>query len=128
MKKLAILTLLTFSLTACGLLDFLSNDTNPGIEGESEMQVSRQVTGEVIEFIGDCAFDGICAYVVETDSGEAITVIWVEGDSPICQNDPFQGGDSDIVVGDSIDSLGRVIDDSTTSACGDPSYYIRKTN
>lgn len=128
MKKIAILTLFIFSLTACSLFDFLSNETNSVNEMESDMQATRQVTGEVIEFIGDCAFDGICAYIVETGSGEAVTVIWAEGMSPICQNDPFQGGDTDIEVGDSIDSLGRVIDADTTSACGDPSYYIRKTN
>lgn len=128
MKKLAILTLLIFSLTACSLFDFLGNGTESVNEGENDMQSTRQVTGDVIELISDCAFDGNCAYVVQTDSGEAVTVIWAEGSSPICQNDPFQGGDTDIQVGDSIDSLGRVIDDNTISGCGDLSYYIRKTN
>ena len=98
------------------------------MSNEESAQVARQVTGEVIELIGDCAFDGNCAYVVQTESGEEVTVIWAEGMSPICQNDPFQGGDTDIQVGDTIDSLGRVIDASTTSACGDTSYYIRKTS
>ena len=94
---------------------------------DNDEQATRQVTGEIIEVIGDCAFDGNCAYVVETADGEQITVIWAEGMSPICQNDPFNGNsNNDIALGDTIDTLGRVIDDTTTSACGDESYYIRK--
>ena len=94
---------------------------------DNNEQATRQVTGEIIEVIGDCAFDGNCAYVVETADGEQITVIWAEGMSPICQNDPFNGNsNNDIALGDTIETLGRVIDDTTTSACGDESYYIRK--
>lgn|GEM_PF-2507234 len=120
------------SISVCGddsyyILPILENGEQP-MNDDSSQQATRQVTGEVVEVISDCAFDGNCAYVVETDSGEQVTVIWAEGMSPICQNDPFQGGDTNINVGDSIDSFGRVIDDNTISACGDPSYYITKTS
>lgn len=95
---------------------------------ENAVAETREVSGEVVEFISDCAFDGNCAYVVETDDGERVTVIWAEGSSPICQNDPFNGGDTDIDVGNTIDAFGRVINDNTMSGCGDPSYYITKTS
>ncbi len=97
-------------------------------EGENAVSETRQVSGEVVEFISDCAFDGNCAYVVETDAGEQVTVIWAEGSSPICQNDPFNGGDTNIEVGDTLDAFGRVIDETTISGCGDSSYYITKTS
>lgn len=115
------------TISVCGDESYYISFMEDEMGNDDSAQISRQVTGEVIELIGDCAFDGNCAYVVEIESGEEVTVIWAEGMSPICQNDPFQGGNSDIQVGDSIDSLVRVIDASTTSACGDTSYYIRKT-
>ncbi|MEL6408462.1 MAG: hypothetical protein AAFR81_29110 [Chloroflexota bacterium] len=90
--------------------------------------ITRSLSGEVVEFISDCAFDGICAYVVETESGEQVTVIWSEGMSPNCQNDMFNGGDTDIQVGDTLEATGRAIDDSTISACGNDSYSITKTS
>ncbi|GAB5494347.1 MAG: hypothetical protein Phog2KO_45620 [Phototrophicaceae bacterium] len=115
------------TISVCGdnsyYISFVEADTTP----DTDAQVPRQVSGEIIEIIGDCAFDGNCAYVVETAEGEEVTVIWAEGMSPICQNDPFNGlGNNDIDLGDTIDSLGRVIDATTTSACGDESYYIVK--
>ena len=113
------------SISVCGDESYYIAYATPSLDVEP---APRQVSGEVVEVISDCAFDGNCAYVVETESGEQVTVIWAEGMSPICQNDPFQGGDTNINVGDSIDSFGRVIDDSTISVCGDPSYYITKTS
>lgn len=113
-----------YDLEVCSNTDFYITllETDPSASADT-----RQVTGEIIEVIGDCAFDGNCAYVVETADGEQVTVIWAEGMSPICQNDPFNGaGNNDIALGDTIETLGRVIDDTTTSACGDESYYIRK--
>lgn len=114
------------TISVCGddsyYISFIE-DTMP----ENDEQATRQVTGEIIEVIGDCAFDGNCAYVVETANSEQITVIWAEGMSPICQNDPFNGiGNNNINLGDTIETFGRVIDESTTSACGDEGYYIRK--
>lgn len=115
---------------------YIVDDTTISVCGDDSYYIrlavdrpeTRQVSGTVIEFIGDCAFDGICAYIVETDVGEAITVIWAEGMSPNGQNDMFAQNDGDIVVGDTVDSLGRVVDDVTFSACGDDSYYITKVN
>lgn len=90
--------------------------------------ITRTLSGEVVDFISDCAFDGICAYIVETNAGEQVTVIWAEGDSPNCMNDPFNGGDTDIQVGDTLEATGRVIDDNTISGCGDEVYNITKTS
>src|SRR5690606_1323118 len=113
-----------FDLEVCSNTDFYITllDTDPSADADT-----RQVTGTITGFINECPVDGICAYIVETDEGQEVTVIWVEGDSPNCANDPFgldNGVDVFAAEGNRIEAFGTVVSADTISFCGDDSYYI----
>ena len=71
-----ILAICTVLISAWDLLEDYSKQqaTNPSHNGGEVMTVS----GTVVDMVGDCAFDGICSYIVESDSGQ-YEVIWAEG-------------------------------------------------
>ena len=81
---------------------------------------TARLTGEVVDTIDDCAFDGICAYVVDTDQGQ-YKAIWEPGMIP-CEGTM----DADIVVGDTIEIFGEVVDTDSISICTDSTYTLRK--
>jgi hypothetical protein len=75
--------------------------------------------GTVVDTIDDCAFDGICALVVETDTARH-TVVWAEGMRQ-CAGD-YAGG---VAVGDQVEVLAAVQDAGSVSICGADSYFIQ---
>ncbi len=82
---------------------------------DSEVTVSGTVSGT----IDDCAFDGICALVLDVN-GETVNVIWAEGMLQ-CQGQ-YAG---DIAVGDTVDAFGIARDDNSLSICPSPDYYVQ---
>ena len=68
-----------YLLDVCSSSDYYINVIQSASdEEEDDMQTTGQVTGTIVDFINDCPVDGICAYVVETETGERVTVIWSE--------------------------------------------------
>lgn len=115
------------SISICGDASYyvsLADQDTPQQEPTGAADV-QNITGTVVEQISDCAFDGICAYVVETDAGQ-VNVIWSEGMT-------LQGClgtiDAGIEIGDSIEATGATsmaLEGASISVCGDASYYIHK--
>jgi DNA/RNA endonuclease YhcR with UshA esterase domain len=97
---------------------------NPTDAPMDDAQV-QSVTGTVVGTVDDCAFDGICAYVVDTGAGE-VNVIWSEGMTMNgCQGEIGPN----IQVGDAVEAMGAVstaLDGESISVCGDASYYVRQ--
>ncbi len=78
------------------------------------------VQGEVIGTIDDCAFDGICALVLATESG-TVDAIWAEG-MVRCEGTL----EDNLSVGDVVEATGIVRDPGALSICPDPSYSIQR--
>jgi len=85
--------------------------------GQSEAMFTGTVTGT----IDDCAFDGICAFIVN----ESMEVIWANG-----MMQCLGSMDNDIAVGDNVEVNAESIinDDGSVSfsICTGEDYYIRK--
>lgn len=81
---------------------------------------TARLTGDVVDTIDDCAFDGICAYVIDTDQGQ-YKVIWAPGMMP-CKGTM----DDNIVVGATVEVFGEVMEVDSISICTDSTYIIRK--
>ncbi len=77
-----------------------------------------QFQGTVVDTIDDCAFDGTCALVVETDTGR-YTAVWAKGMRQ-CMGD-FAGG---VDIGDEVDVLGSAQESDRVSICDSDTYYI----
>ena len=81
-----------------------------------------QMQGTVVDTVDDCAFDGICAYVVDTGQGE-YNVIWSAGMTPVpCQGDI----DTGITVGDTVEFSAEVRTADSVSVCPSADYFVRK--
>ena len=76
------------------------------------------VTGTVIGTIDDCAFDGICALVVDTDSG-VYDVIYAPG-MMMCEG----SYDGNTLIGDTVEIYGELTEQSTITICTSSDYYI----
>lgn len=91
----------------------------------AQSSIPNPINGTVSEIISDCAFDGICGYVVSSENGDDVAVIWAEGMSLNCSNDMFGDNSRDIVFGDTIEAYGRITDEAQITTCGDDDYYIK---
>ena len=78
------------------------------------------LTGTVTGTIDDCAFDGNCALVLQTEQGE-INAVWAEG-MVRCEGS-YTG---DAAIGDFLEIYGVVRDAKTVSICPSADYYIRQ--
>ncbi len=107
--------------TASVLLLGLLAACGPSAADPAPLPVGAEVelTGSVEETIDDCAFDGICAYVVATDRGRVIAV-WAEG-MLRCAGSLEPG----IAVGDRVAIRAAVTAPDRVSICGAPDYFIR---
>ncbi|MEM8533142.1 MAG: hypothetical protein AAGF95_20015 [Chloroflexota bacterium] len=117
-----LIALLAVVISACGQVE-ATGDANNGDNNTGEPPVvgsTARITGEVVDTIDDCAFDGICAYVVDTDQGQ-YKVIWAPGMIP-CHGTM----DGDIVVGDTVEVFGEVTEADSLSICTDSTYSLRK--
>lgn len=85
------------------------------------LQVGEGVTatGTVVDRIDDCAFDGICAYMVDTDRGQ-LTAIWAEGAVPCAGR-----MDQNIALGDAVDIHAVATAAQQVSMCGAPDSFIQ---
>lgn len=106
---LASIVLLVFG--ACGQP---ANNAEPVQAGEVV-----DLSGTVVDTIGDCAFDGVCAYIVDTDRGQ-VTAIWSEG-MVRCEGSLEQN----IAVGDTVDIRAAAIAENRVSICASQDYFIQ---
>ena len=83
---------------------------------DTEVTISGTVTGT----IDDCAFDGICALVVDV-AGETVNVIWAEG-MLACAGQY----DIDIAIGDTVTAYAIARDANSLSICASPAYTISR--
>jgi hypothetical protein len=112
-------SILLLALGACGQS---AGGTEPLQAGEVV-----ELTGTVVDTIGDCAFDGICAYVVDTERGQ-VTVIWSRGLSIVEAEDvpPCLGSlDQGIAVGDTVDIRAAAIAEDRVSICASQDYFVQ---
>ena len=110
MKKVTIFFLMLFTLIFIGC-----TSPNPSLNiGET-----AAIEGAIVDTIDDCAFDGICAVIVETDQGR-ITVNWAEGDVP-CLGQMDSSLPSEVAI----EAFGQVLAEDTITICSDASYYLR---
>ena len=79
------------------------------------------VVAPVIDTIDDCAFDGICALVLDTGAFGEVPAIWASG-MIACQGQLEDG----IVIGDTVEVYGEVLADNQVTICTAPEYYIKK--
>ncbi|MGF1507273.1 MAG: hypothetical protein ACFB51_19420 [Anaerolineae bacterium] len=109
---------LSLILAAC------SSAANAGGNGSAGLTAGEEVTlrGEVVGTIDDCAFDGICALVIETEQGR-VDAIWAEG-MLRCEGS-FEDG---IQIGDTIAVFGIVRSSSEVSICPSADYYINTSS
>ena len=124
MKKqfviVSVLCFIAIVATACNLFSFMGVETM-GSEPPPPPIVQSgliSVTGTVIGTIDDCAFDGICALVVDTDSG-VYDVIYAPG-MMMCEGTY----DGSAVIGDTVEVYGELAEQSTITICTSPDYYI----
>ena len=99
--------------------------TLPPAAQAPEVGSDLQVTGTIIDTIDDCAFDGICAYVVDSKDFGAVNVIWSEGMTMNGCSGQFEGQPQ---VGDNIEALGLVtemLDGTSITICASQAYYVR---
>lgn len=90
-----------------------------------EVGSDLQVTGTITATIDDCAFDGICAYVVDSEDFGTVNVIWSEGMTMNGCSGQFEGQPQ---VGDNIESLGLVtelLEGTSITICPSQAYYVR---
>lgn len=112
-----VIGILVLILSGCGQSNAGDdNAANPLVVG-----TVVQLTGTVVGTIDDCAADGICAYVIDTDQGQ-YNAIWAEGMIP-CEG---QLADN-IGVGDTIEANGQATNADSVSICAAPEYFIRTT-
>jgi hypothetical protein len=109
MFRAAMLVLLALLLANCG-----PQAPAPAPAPGDEIQFQ----GTVVDTIDDCAFDGTCALVVETDTGR-YTAVWAEGMRQ-CAGD-YAGG---VVIGDEVEVFGNVQEDDRVSICDADTYSI----
>ena len=106
-----------FTVGVSNSVPMSSSDGMPATAGEVETMFTGTVTGT----IDDCAFDGICAFIVN----ESMEVIWTNG-----MMQCMGSMDNDIAVGDNVEVYaGTIFNDngsSSFSICSDEEYYIRK--
>ncbi|NJK81676.1 MAG: hypothetical protein HC876_16835 [Chloroflexaceae bacterium] len=111
------LGILVLLISACGS-PIATGTTNNGAPAVNQ---EMQISGPVVDTIDDCAFDGLCAYVIETEQGR-YNAIWAQGMLP-CEGQV----DQHIAVGATIEVFGVVTDATSVSICASTDYYIRKT-
>ena len=93
-----------------------STSNMPPFTVDTEVTITGTVTGT----IDDCAFDGICALVVDV-AGEVVEVIWAEG--MLACAGQYTG---EINLGDTITAYGIARDTHSLSICPSADYYISR--
>lgn len=83
---------------------------------EQNIQLQGIITGQIF----DCIFDGICAYMINSETLGPVTVIWATG-MLRCEGILAP----DLQIGDKINVFGRQISPDEISICAEPDYYIR---
>lgn len=91
-------------------------------EGSEPVGEVLSFTGTVVEHINDCIFDGICAWVVESD-GTRYTVIYAPGMMQ-CPN-PNAITD-EIVIGDTVEVTAEVVGTNELLLCNSTDYTLRR--
>jgi hypothetical protein len=93
-------------------------------EGDAPMNAGEVLTftGTIVEHINDCIFDGICAWVVESD-GTRYTVIYSPG-MMMCPNP--NGIIEEIAIGDTVAVTAEVVGENELLLCNSTDYTLRK--
>ncbi|NOK57685.1 MAG: hypothetical protein GFH27_549303n50 [Chloroflexi bacterium AL-W] len=115
-----LMSLLAAVISACGQAGATGDANGDGTSGPPAVGSTARLTGEVVDTIDDCAFDGICAYVVDTDQGQ-YKAIWAPG-MISCEGTM----DEHIVVGDTVEIFGEVTEADSISICTNSTYSIHK--
>jgi len=115
-----LLLLIALAVSACGLSEFFTTESDINAPTIEVSAGDVNLTGTVTATVDDCAFDGICALIVETDSG-TYQVNWAEGMMG-CLGE-YTG---DVAVGDTVDVFAETREPGTVSICGGEAYFIRK--
>lgn len=111
-----LLTLVALTVSACGLFGFSTSPDTPDLNPGDTITL----TGEVVDTIDDCAFDGICALVVEAD-GERWEVIYAPG-MMMCEGEY----DGQAGVGSTVEVYAEVTENpGELTICTTTGYYIR---
>jgi hypothetical protein len=90
--------------------------------GDAPMGEVLTFTGTVVEHINDCIFDGICAWVVESDNTR-YTVIYSPG-MMMCPNP--NGIVEEIGIGDTVAVTAEVVGENELLLCNSTDYTLRK--
>ncbi|NDJ52895.1 MAG: hypothetical protein GYB68_07415 [Chloroflexi bacterium] len=114
LMALSLMTILALTLVACGGAARAGGAAIELVPGED-----ATVSGVIIGTIDDCAFDGNCAYVIETDDGREINAIWAEGMLQ-CEG----ALDDNIQVGNAVTVRGLARSATDISICPSPNYSI----
>ena len=131
MKKqfviVSVLCFIAMVATACNLFSFigaeaetLSSEPPPPIAEEvpSAWGVPFRIAGTVIGTIDDCAFDGICALIIDANS-VIYNVIYAPG-MMMCEGTY----DGNAVIGDTVEIYGELDEQIAITICTSPDYYI----
>lgn len=94
-------------------------DEPPMIDGELTIQ------GTVVEHVHDCAFDGYCYVIVETDEGTQYNVVYAPG-MMVCPNPNLDPNLWDLAAGEKVEAYGEVIEDGSILLCNRDVYYLNK--
>ena len=89
---------------------------------EAPMGTVLTINGTVIEHINDCIFDGICAWVVESN-GIPYTVIYAPGMMQ-CPNP--NAITEEIAIGDTVEVTAEVVGTNELLLCNSTDYTLRK--
>lgn len=119
-----LLLLIALTISACGLTDLFSGGSEavPNADTPPSNSVDNiNLTGTIVGTVDDCAFDGICALIVETETGN-IQVNWAEGMMQ-CLGE-YTG---EVTVGDSVEVFAAPVEPGIVSICGGEQFYIRGT-
>jgi hypothetical protein len=121
LKRILLVAALMVFLSACSWITGLAVMENEMASPSSPPFTVDQevtVTGTVIGTITDCAFDGICALVLDVDGAE-VNAIWAEGMLP-CEGQYEDG----IAVGEVVEAFGIARDANSLSICPAPRYTL----
>jgi hypothetical protein len=115
---------LALIVSACGIFGFTVEEGSVTSSSVTPFAVDTNVavTGTVVGTIDDCAFDGICALVLDVN-GTEVNAIWAEGMTR-CEGQ-YQ---DDVTLGDTVEAYGIARDSTSLSICPSSEYYIRASN
>lgn len=137
MNSSTILTGLLVLFFACPLFSQVFEppmpDGEPVMPAEPTVEVSSPVDeaeltiqGTVTENVHDCAFDGDCYVVVQTDDGGQVNVIYTSGMLLGCPNLNLDPTLWDLAAGERVEAFGEVWNDGSIMVCTRDDYYLNR--